>query len=101
MRAILTRWIRELRKPVIIIPLPLHQHVEGTSNSRKYQDRFNELSADLGIKVFDPLPDLLGYPPKDRRNFRFATDAHPTPEGHRAIAKSILEPVLKELSNNK
>ncbi len=96
MEAILSAWVRGHSKPVVIMPLPLYQHVEGTSSAAAYQRRFAELGTKLGCAVHDPLPDLRQYSPLDRRQFRFPIDVHPTREGHAAIARS-LAPTLAAL----
>lgn len=96
MRAILTRWVRSLAVPAVLLPLPLYQHVEETSDPTGYQDRFRELADELGCTLHDPLPDLLRYSPEQRRRFRFEKDVHPTPEGHEALAAS-LAPTLDRL----
>jgi carbamoyltransferase len=91
MRAILAQWVREHgdASRVVIMPIPLYQHVEGTSSARAYQARFTEFCAEIGCTLHDPLPDLLRHSPAERRAFRFPIDIHPTPEGHAAIAKSL------------
>jgi len=91
MRAIITRWVHEHggRSPVVLMPIPLYQHVEGTASARPYQARFRELATELGCTLHDPLPDLLHFSPDERRTFRFPIDIHPTPEGHLALAKSL------------
>jgi hypothetical protein len=89
MRAILERWIREHNEPVILMPLPLYQHVEGTSDPSAYQARFRELAADTSCLLHDPLPDLRTYSSKERRAFRFPKDIHPTSALHQAIASSL------------
>jgi lysophospholipase L1-like esterase len=98
MRAILTQWIRSLSKPVVIMPIPLPQHIDQTCDASGYQARFAELAADLQCTLHDPLPALLSYEPEKRRRFRFKTDPHFTPEGNEVIANS-LEPVLSKLLN--
>lgn len=95
MKKILEAWISEANKPVLVIPLPLYQYIEGTSSSVHFQDRFNELTGQCTI--FNPLPDLKKYTVEERRNFRFPIDVHPTPSGHAAIAKSIFPIVSKML----
>ena len=96
MRAILQEWTRAHSKPVIVMPIPLHQYVEQTASPTAYQQRFRELATATGVALHDPLPDLLRYPAEQRRRFRFAKDVHPTPEGHAALAAS-LAPVLKSV----
>ena len=99
MRAILMRWVREHgdASRVVIMPIPLYQHVEGTSSARAYQLRFAELCKEMGCTLHDPLPDLLRYSPAERRGFRFPIDIHPTPEGHAAIAKSVAPTIASVL----
>ncbi|MEY4117342.1 MAG: hypothetical protein RLZZ116_670 [Planctomycetota bacterium] len=91
MRAILARWVREHGDPsrVVLMPIPLYQHVEGTASGKAYQARFRELCADLGCTLHDPLPDLQRHSPDERRAFRFPIDIHPTPAGHEALARSL------------
>jgi hypothetical protein len=98
MRAILMRWIGEYGNPsrVVVMPIPLYQHIEGTASARSYQARFAELCRDAGCTLHDPLPDLLRYSAEERRAFRFPIDIHPTPAGHEALARS-LAPTLSRL----
>ncbi|MES2900347.1 MAG: SGNH/GDSL hydrolase family protein [Pseudomonadota bacterium] len=96
MRAILSQWITAIGKPVVLMPLPLPQHLDQVCDPVPYQARFAELARDLGCTLHDPLPDLLAYEPAVRRRFRWETDIHFTPQGHRAIADS-LAPVLAGL----
>lgn len=93
MRAILSQWMSALHKPVILMPLPLPQHLDQVCDAAPYQARFAELAAELGCTLHDPLPGLLAYDSAVRRRFRWETDIHFTPEGHRALADS-LAPVL-------
>jgi GDSL-like Lipase/Acylhydrolase family len=99
MRAILEMWIRASERPVMLVPLPLYQHIEETSDAGPYQARFRELSADLGCALHDPLPDLMSYPMERRRRFRFEKDVHPTPEGHDALAASLAPAIARVLAN--
>jgi lysophospholipase L1-like esterase len=89
MRGILLRWIGESAKPVVLCPLPLYQHVEGTASPDGYRARFRELAAESGATLHDPLDDFLRYSTAERRAFRFATDVHFTPSAHRAMAESL------------
>ena len=98
MRAILSQWVRASSRPVLVMPIPLYQHIEETSDAAPYQARFRELCADLGCALHDPLPDLLSYPLEQRRRFRFEKDVHPTPEGHEALAASLAPAVERVLS---
>lgn len=98
MQNILKEWIRNEPKPVLIMPLPVYQYLEGMSNPSYYQARFNELAHDTGCLLYDLLPDLLKYSLEQRRQFRFKKDAHPTREGHAAIA-NCLAPILEKSFN--
>ena len=100
MRAILERWIREHQGPVLLVPIPLYQFVEQTSNPAGYRERFQELARDTGCTLHDPLDDLLTYSTADRRAFRFEHDVHPTPACHTALAKSLAVTVRKMLPEN-
>ncbi|TWT44875.1 GDSL-like Lipase/Acylhydrolase [Phycisphaerae bacterium RAS1] len=96
MRAILEQWIRAHERPVVLMPIPLHQYIEGTADARPYQARFSELAAAVGCTLHDPLPDLMQRPAAERRGFRFKNDVHPTPAGHAALAAS-LAPTIERL----
>jgi GDSL-like Lipase/Acylhydrolase family len=89
MRAILLEWRAMHAGPMVVMPVPLYQHVEETASAAAYQRRFAELAAEADIIVHDVLPDLLRYEKVQRRAFRFATDVHLTPLGHTAIAESL------------
>lgn len=96
MRAILARWIAAIERPVILMPLPLPQHLDRVCDASGYQARFAELAAETGCTLHDPLAELLAYPKDVRRGFRWETDIHFTPAGHMALARS-LAPVLQRL----
>ena len=96
MRAILHAWISQQQRPVVLMPLPLPQHLDEVCDASGYQARFAELAAELGCTLHDPLPSLLAYDRATRRAFRWETDIHFTPGGHRAIANS-LAPVIERL----
>ncbi len=89
MRAILLAWRAVISQPVVLVPLPLYQHVEGTADPSAYRLRFAELARDGGFILHDPLDDLLAHDAATRRGFRFRKDVHLTPAGHRAIAESL------------
>lgn len=93
MKRILEEWISNQPKRVLLMPMPLYQHLEEMSNPSHYQARFREVLA-TGCLLYDPLPDLLKYSREQRRQFRFKKDVHFTPEGHAALA-ACLAPVLK------
>jgi len=96
MRAILSQWIRAIGKPVVIMPIPISQHMDGLSNPAPYQARFRELAAELGCTLHDPLPAMLNYSLEERRQFRWEKDPHYTPKGNEVVASS-LAPVLEQL----
>lgn len=96
MQAILKKWRKVHKGAMLVVPLPLYQHVEGTAGASAYQSRFAELASGSGISVFDVLPDLHAYEPKIRRSFRFRKDVHLTPEGHKAVARSLF-PIVSSL----
>ena len=99
MRAILAQWIGSLKQPVILMPLPLPQHIDEICDATSYQTRFAELAAELGCTLHDPLPHFLAYPAAQRRTFRWAQDIHFTPAGHRVLTDSLV-PVLTTLMRN-
>ncbi len=90
MRAILLSWRSQIPQPVVLMPIPLYQHVEQTADPAAYRARFSELAAEGAFILHDPLDDLLANDAQIRRGFRFKTDVHLTPAGHRAIADSLL-----------
>ena len=98
MRAILTQWIRALDRPVLLMPLPLPQHLDQTCDPSGYRARFTELSGELGCCLHDPLPDLLAIPPAERRRLRWEKDIHFTPAGHEAIARSVAPAMARLLA---
>jgi carbamoyltransferase len=100
MRAILKQWIEALDRPVVLMPIPLPQHIDEACDSTGYQARFAELAAELGCTLHDPLPHFLSYPKSKRRGFRWEKDIHFTPEGHRVLADS-LQPVLAQLLDSR
>ena len=99
MQAILKEWINNHPGQVLLMPLPLYQHLEEMSDPSSYQARFREVASATGCMLYDPLPDLLRYPLVERRGFRFRCDPHLTHEGHAALA-SCLAPVLQGLRNS-
>lgn len=98
MKGILTSWIAESEKPVVLFTIPLYQHIEETSDPSGYQARFRELAEATGAIWHDPLPDYLKTPRAERRSFRFGKDIHPTPASHRLLAESLarcLQPMVE------
>ncbi|MFC1921398.1 hypothetical protein ACFLYQ_06725 [Chloroflexota bacterium] len=99
MQAILQEWINNHPGQVLLMPLPLYQHLEEMSDPSSYQARFREVASATGCMLYDPLPDLLRYPLVERRGFRSRRDPHLTQEGHAALA-TCLTPVLQGLRNS-
>ncbi|WP_426176587.1 SGNH/GDSL hydrolase family protein [Massilia sp. TWR1-2-2] len=99
MRAILAQWVGAIDKPVLLMPLPLPQHLDQTCDASAYQARFTELSDELGCYLHDPLPDLLNIEPAERRRLRWPKDIHFTPTGHAALAQSLETPMARILAH--
>lgn len=85
MHAILKSWIAEIRVPVLLVSIPLYQHVEGISSPRHYQARFNELVAETGVNYVDLYPELTDMPVAERKMLRFPSDNHLTERGHEVV----------------
>lgn len=101
MRAILVQWVRSIDKPVVIMPIPLPQHIDEMCDASSYQARFAELATELGCTLHDPLPDLLEYSLAQRRRFRWEKDIHFTPEGHDVLARSLATVIEKLLAGQR
>ena len=78
---------------MVIMLMPLREHVLETASPRNYQRRFRELAADRGLVVHDTLPDVLELSHEDRLQLYFR-DGHPTSAYHSLLAES-LAPALK------
>jgi carbamoyltransferase len=89
LRAILCEWNRTASAPLLVVPIPVHAYIEGSASAAGYRARFRELAEQDGLRVHDPLDDLLRYSAEERRSFRFEKDTHFTPAGHRALAESL------------
>jgi carbamoyltransferase len=93
MKAILTQWIGELGRPVILCPIPVYQYIEDTASPEAYRARFREFESIEGVTVHDPLDDFRAHSPAERREFRFPEDCHLTPNAHRVLAESLAAPI--------
>ena len=89
LRAILEQWQAETETPVLLMLIPMPQHVRATATPSNYQDRFAELADETGLPVHDTLADTLAFPASDRQGFHFASDGHPTAAYHRILAESV------------
>jgi lysophospholipase L1-like esterase len=94
LRALLTTWIEESRTPVLLVTIPHHTVVAGTSDPSNYQKRFRELAAETGCDLYDPLSDLLEFGADAQGELWSSSFGHLTVDGHQAMA-SALEPVFR------
>jgi hypothetical protein len=98
MQAILHRWVKGSRSPVIICPIPTFSHIERCIRSNPYRERFSELGQELGVEVIDILPKLLSEQQKVRSKLRFLRDEHPTKLCHQIIAQALAPWVIEAIS---
>ena len=96
MKSILLKWYSEVDKPLLLIPLPLHQYVEDQSDYSDIQKRFEEFNNIQNLFLFNPISSLKEFSIGDRRKFRFEYDEHPSPFGHEIYAK-IFKPKIEGL----
>lgn len=96
LRAVIEAWIKHSPVPVLLVPVPVWNFIERTSDPAQYQARFRELAAATGCRLHDPLPDFWNYPVEERRGFCFKHDAHLSAKGHAALALSLV-PVIEEI----
>jgi len=89
LRAIVGKWVAEVPVPVLLVPIPLYQYVEGTCSPKPYQARYRELHDPPRLTVHDPLPDFLRHSAARRRSFQYRQDRHFTPAGHEVLAASM------------
>lgn len=95
MKAILQKWTNEIKKPVIIVPIPLYHYIEEIASAESYRKCFAELNELENVKLHDPFDEYLKVPKQERRDFRFKNDIHPTPAHHRFLAESLAKVVQK------
>ena len=88
---------------MVVCPIPLYQHIEGTASPEGYQSRLrewvdsvsgkNSASAEPDgpskVTLHDPLPDFQVFSKEERRGFRFEHDTHLTIAGHKVLAESL------------
>ena len=96
LKSILLKWISELKKPILLVPLPLYHYVEDLSEYKYIEGKFRGFNNVKNVTVYHPLEDLKKYTKKERRKFRFEQDIHLSPLGHEAYAKA-LKPKIMEL----
>ncbi|MFZ1908338.1 MAG: SGNH/GDSL hydrolase family protein [Burkholderiales bacterium] len=100
MRALLTMWIRNHPRPVMLMPIPLHHYAYGVSSPRAYQERLSTATDAAGGNFFDPLPAFLARPLRERRTFYFPNDGHLTRAGHEALANAMAPAVAGMLEEH-
>jgi hypothetical protein len=100
MKGILTKWISETDKPVLLVTLPTHHYVDEGSDFTVIDRRFKELEGMKNLTVFNPLSEFKKFPLEERRKFRFGVDVHPTPLGHQVYAQTF-QPVIERILNKK
>lgn len=97
MRAILEKWVSELRVPAVIAVIPVYQYVEETASYKDVRRRFDELAQSIDVPVYHVVDDMLRHPAATRRQLRFRTDCHFTPAAHELIGhalSNIVAPLL-------
>lgn len=97
---ILGAWIAASPTPVLLLPIPMWSFVEQVSDPSGYRARFRELAKATGAYLHDPLPDFWEYEMTERREFRLKNDAHLSPRGHQALARS-LAPVIAQIRRDR
>jgi hypothetical protein len=93
MRAILEKWVGEVKAPAIVFVIPFYQHVEMTASYENIRRRFDEFAKSSGASVYHVIDDLWAHPAQVRRSFRFRTDCHLTPLAHKTIGESLARAV--------
>jgi carbamoyltransferase len=96
MKMILEKWIDEIDVPVIIMPIPLYQHIEGTSGFSAVRKRFEELKSPK-VEISDLMWHIEKSEIVNKRDFRFVNDVHPTPLFHEVIANNLNSLIIKYL----
>ena len=96
MRAILETWISQSAAPVLLVTLPHDSGLSGLSDPSAYQQRFQELAADTGCLLFDPLPAMRQLSAAARRELWSDAYGHLSAQGHATVAR-LMKPVIGEL----
>jgi hypothetical protein len=97
MRALIHKWIKEHKKPVMLMPIPLRHHVDGLSDATVYQSRLRTATQEAGGTYFDPLETFQAYPAEQRKTLYYLNDGHLTKAGHEALAASMAPAVANLL----
>ncbi len=93
LREILRTWLESADSPVLLVLLPLDSALKGLSDASQYQARFRELCDETGCRLYDPLPELLKLPLRERQLLWSDVYGHLSDKGHAAVAR-LLTPVL-------
>lgn len=121
MKTIISQWVSEIEKPVLLMTIPLYQYIEETASPENYRSRFKELTTEFTentesgnsgnsatsvssvvnpLFLHDTMPDYYAVPKSERRGFRFEKDIHPTPAHHKLLAESLAKTVKNFLPKN-
>jgi len=101
MQALIAKWITGHRKPVALIPIPVHHYLYEISSPHFYQMRLRSATEAAGGIFVDPLPELMQHALEERRKFYFPGDGHLTKAGHEALARAIAPKISAILANSK
>lgn len=94
LRRILETWIAAVDGPVLLVTIPHLAYLVDGSDASRCRARFDELAADTGCRLYDPLPDLLARPLTERRAMCAA--GHLSEFGHDVLA-GMLAPVIADV----
>ena len=96
MKRIMLKWFSELKKPILLVPLPMHHYIEDQSDYTEIEKRFAEFSNINNLTLFNPIDKMKSFSLAERRKFRFEHDEHPSPYGHETYAR-IFKPRVEEV----
>lgn len=102
MKAILTKWIKEVDCPVILMPIPWHLQFEHPDMyvTENYIRRFKSLEENNKCNVINLLEEFQKYDSDTRRSFTYKYDKHFSPAGHVVVAESLISIIKSSLKNN-
>lgn len=92
MKAILTKWIKEVDCPVVLMPIPWYLQFENPDKyvTENYIQRFKSLEDYSKCNVINLLEEFQKYDSHRRRSFTYKYDKHFSPEGHAVVAESLI-----------
>ena len=82
MKRIMLKWFSELKKPVLLVPLPMHHYIEDQSDYTEIEKRFAEFSNINNLTLFNPIDKMKSFSLAGRGKFRVELDEHPSTYGH-------------------